>query len=101
MTFSRVRYFASFSGYNMPLTPVEELRYDDVRDRRAYCVVGYDGSGRIRAIEKILDGKRFFLHEYTYEEGGTLKEARVTNREGKTTIHRYDSSGKITETTQP
>ena len=93
----RAKYFIGFSGYSLPLVPVDEVSKSKATSQRSYYKASYDGESRLRTFEKFLDGVQFFRHEYDYFPTGVIREARVTNADGQTVIHKFDESGRRLE----
>ena len=91
-------YFLSFSGYTLPLTPADQVSKSEAEKQRSYYRAEYDADGRLTLLEKHLDGKVFFRHEYRYFAGGTIREARVADQEGRLVIHTFNESGGRLET---
>ena len=80
---------------------VEEISQEDSQKRRAYYIARYGADGRLDTIEKMLDGQRFFLHEYSYYPDGRLAKAKVTNKDGTTSVHQYDQRGNLGSAGRP
>ena len=90
-------YFASFSGYSIPLKLVDEITEDEAVSRDSYYVATYE-KGVLLGVEKYFQGSLFFKHEYFYYDDGTLKEKRGINVDGKETINLFDEKGKMIKT---
>jgi hypothetical protein len=90
-------YFASFSGYSIPLKLVDEITEDEAASRDSYYVATYE-KGVLLGVEKYFQGNLFFKHEYFHRDNGVLKESRVINADGEKTINLFDEKGKMTKT---
>lgn len=88
-------YFASFSGYSIPLNLVDKISEDEAASRGSYYVATYDEKGVLIIVEKYFQGSLFFRHEYSYRDNGVLKESRVVNADGKEKVNLFDEKGKI------
>lgn len=86
-------YFASFSGYSIPLKLVNEITEDEATSRETYYVATYE-EGVLLCVEKYFQGYLFFKHEYFYRDNGALKENRIINNDGKKIINLFDEKGK-------
>ena len=87
-------YFASFSGYSLPLKLVDKITKDEAVSRDSYYVGTYE-RGVLLRVEKYFQGSLFFKHEYFYYDNGTLKEKRGVNADGKEIIILFDEKGKM------
>lgn len=86
-------YFLGFSGYALPLVPIDQVSKSEAEKHRSHLRAEYDAGGRLVRLEKRLDGEVFFRHEYFYFAAGALQEARVADRDGRLVIHTFDESG--------
>lgn len=68
---------------------------EEATTNTSYCRAEYDADGRLSVLEKMLDGKMFFRHEYLYYGNGRIREARVVNADKQTTVHRFDDAGQL------
>lgn len=94
-TEASTRYYASFSGYHIPFRPTHELNPAEVKGLSAYYVAGYVGK-RLMSFEKIVDGARLWLDEYTYwPDGKTLLHRRMTKEDGSVVEQDFDRRGRI------
>ena len=93
---AQVRYFATFSGPRESTQPINEITQEQAQKWRAYYVASYDRGGRAITVEKMLNGERFLLWEYSYHANGKIASARISNQAGKTTILNYDQNGNAT-----
>lgn len=91
-----VRYFLTFTGKTLPFTPKHEVTQEKALASNPYCIVEYDG-GRIVRFVKMLDGKQFFEHRFTYFPDGTVETIAMTRADGSTSLRRYDLSGNAVE----
>jgi hypothetical protein len=87
-------YYASFAGYSIPLKPVERISKQDALARTTYCVGYYNNRGKLYRLEKFLEGRLFFRHDYKYHDNGNIKESKTINAEGKEVVNYFDSKGK-------
>lgn len=72
-----VRYYSGISGITMPFKPENEVDADTITMLQAYLRVTLDRAGRVRRLEKFLNGKLDFTHEYEYYDDGSLRTAVV------------------------
>lgn len=91
---TETKYFATFSGYNIPLKLTEEIPKELALKRDAYYVGFYDEDQRLTCVEKYLDGALFFRHSYFYREDGSLRESKTVNSEGIETVSYFDENGR-------
>ena len=87
-------YFATFSGYSIPLKLVDEITESDALSRDAYYVATYE-NGVLLGVEKYFRGRLFFKHEYFNHENGALKESRTVNEDGEKNVLLFDERGKM------
>ncbi|MBC8038435.1 MAG: hypothetical protein H7X89_14580 [Rhizobiales bacterium] len=87
---SKIRYFGSFSGYNLPFKLGNEFNETEALRKKAYMLACFDEKGVLKWYEKRLDGNMEFRHEFIYNSDGNLKTVKGSNSEGKITVHSYD-----------
>lgn len=89
-----IRYYGTFSGYNIPLKLSEELTQPEALRRKSYYVGFYNETQSLFRVEKYLNGSLFFQHNYFYHENGSIRENRIVNSDGITTTNHFDAKGK-------
>lgn len=89
-----IQYFRSFSGYSLPLNPIDHISKEVAESERSYCVA-YLENGRLVRLVKFLDGSMFFDHHYAYHLNGKLMRAEVENRNGQVNVLEFDESGAL------
>ena len=94
---SKPRYFGSFAGYSIPFKPTEPLTAEEATSRASYYVGRYDAHERLASFAKYLDGKRFFLSEYTYDQHGTFTKQKTTTQDGEVIEEWYNKRGNRTK----
>lgn len=92
-----IKYYSSFSGYNIPLKPVEEISKDKASSANSFCIGYYDDSGELVRLEKWINNQLFFKHEYEYHINGRISVSRVLNSEGVITVQFFNEKGKLLE----
>ena len=85
-----VRYFLGFAGKTLPFKPKEEVSREQALASNPYCIVEYE-DGRIVRFTKMLDGERFFDHQFTYSADGTVETVVLTRADGSQ--RRIDGEG--------
>lgn len=90
----KVEYYGSFSGYSVPLKPVEKLDKSEALSRKAYYIAHYNSSGDLVVFEKYIDNILFFRHEYSYHKNGKIKKYIGINEDGEKIVYNYDNKGR-------
>lgn len=72
-----LRYFLTYSGVRLPLSLVEELPADALRNRNTYFQAAYDEAGRLLWLEKLVYGEVELRHDYQYASDGALCRAII------------------------
>ncbi|MFZ2725801.1 MAG: DUF6156 family protein [Methylococcaceae bacterium] len=75
---STKRYFVSYSGIKLPLKLVNEIDEAGLQNRNTYYCGHYDNEERLVCCQKIVYGEIETQHDYSYDEAGVLKQARIT-----------------------
>jgi len=76
-----VRYFLGFTGKTLPFKPKDEVSREEALANNPYCIVEYE-DGRIVRFTKMLDGERFFDHQFTYSQAGKVETVVLTRADG-------------------
>lgn len=92
--FENVKYFSTFSGYNIPLRLSGEVSKEVALKKEAYYIGFYDEAHRLFRVEKYLRGELFFRQNYFYREDGSLEECHGVNHEGVEVTNRFDETGQ-------
>ena len=80
---NKIRYYESFSGYELPLILSGEISKNDVASREASYYVGYyNSNSKLHIVEKYYKKVLFFKHEYIFFSSGKIKKATITNADG-------------------
>lgn len=87
------RYFLTYSGVKLPLTPVNELAADEINNRNTYLRTQFDESGRMVLCQKQVYGETEMEHRYSYHDNGQLKQA-VISMAGEQRELCFDEQGK-------
>ena len=90
-----IKYYASFSGYSIPLNPVEEISKRKALSSVPYCIGYYDHKQNLVVFEKWIEEELFFRHEYKYRDNGVIYESKIQNSEGKITVQYFDNKGNF------
>jgi hypothetical protein len=90
---NKVIYYGSFSGYDIPLHPIEKIDEKEALSRKTYCIGIYNTKGQLILFEKHIDGALFFRHEYSYYENGNIKENKGIDADGFSRVNNYDKNG--------
>ena len=93
----RIIYYASFTGYSIPIKPQQEISEKDAKSMLSYCIGYYDGSGKLYRFEKYYKGQLFFRHDYLYHENGNIRENKIIDPNGTKKITFFDEKGKPLE----
>jgi hypothetical protein len=72
-----LRYFLTYSGVRLPLSLVEELPADALRNRNTYFQAAYDETDRLLWLEKLVYGEVELRHDYVYDAQGALCQATI------------------------
>jgi hypothetical protein len=91
------RYFISYSGVKLPLKLVNELKTTERENRNTYFRGVYDAQDRLSCVEKWVYGAIELLHIYEYHANGVLRQAKITDADGETTILCFDVQGELQE----
>ncbi len=95
-----VEYFGSWDGYGLPLRLVDRISKEEADARAArgsaYLVGYFDVENRLVRDVKMLRGKVFFEHHYTYYPSGRLRHMTVTNTRGEVLRRDYRESDSPT-----
>lgn len=76
------QFFEYVSGYSVPVTPKNPISEEQAKQRRAYCVVGFDDFGRVVRVTKWLNAALEFQYDYQYGSDGRVVGAQVTGAAG-------------------
>jgi len=80
------RYFNTYSGVKLPFRLTGELGEDEIQNRNTYFRGHFNAAGTLLAFEKLVYGEVEVAHRYTYDEGGALLEAEITDADGEVTV---------------
>lgn len=90
-----IKYFESWSGYDIPFKPIREINLERALSLQAYYIGTYR-DGRLVSFEKILDSKREWLDVYEYwENSNKLKKRTMTKASGEVILQNFDRNGNI------
>ncbi len=78
----------------IPVVLEHKIERSEALTRRVYYVAKRDARGMLIHVRKMLDGKVFFTHEYTYGADGKTTEDRLTRQDGTVRIWRRRSTGE-------
>lgn len=92
---SGVRYFAGISGLSHPFTLDHEMSADEALRSGKYFR-GTFTEGRLSRLERYIDGKIFFVYEYSYHPGGQIARATIRSEGEEERIFDYDEQGRLT-----
>ena len=79
----------------MPIGEISEGEAKANAQRAAYYVAYFNNSARLTRLEKFLGGTLDWKSEYVYDGTGRLLEGTHTDADGRRTLYKFDSSGKI------
>ncbi len=89
------RYFLSFSGYDIPFRPSEEVTEAVALERNTYYIGRY-AQDLLITFEKVVEGQRMFLDEYEYWPGSKqLQHRRMVKEDGSVVEQEFDRRGKL------
>ncbi len=90
-----IKYFESWSGYNIPFTPIREITLERALSLKAYYIATYRNEVLV-SFEKILDSQREWLDVYEYwENSQKLKKRIMTHASGEVIVQNFDRSGNM------
>ena len=92
----QTRRFVTYRGVSLPLTLVEELTPESLRNRNTYFQATYDSQGRMVRVEKLVYGEVELCHDYRWREDGTLDEATISTPDEDVRVLRFDLQGRPT-----
>ncbi|MCF7967120.1 MAG: DUF6156 family protein [Methylobacter tundripaludum] len=88
-----IKYFESWSGYNIPFKPIRETTLERALSLKAYYIGTYRQS-RLITFEKILDNKREWIDVYEYwENSQKLRKRTMTKASGEVLVQNFDKNG--------
>jgi Family of unknown function (DUF6156) len=91
-----VEYFAGWDGYGLPIRLTQRITKEEAEAiatrGNAYLIGYFDENNRLIRDVKMLRGKVFFEHVYTYYPSGRLSRVKVTNPDGVETEREYRPS---------
>jgi hypothetical protein len=90
----KIRYFTSFSGYDIPSTPTDEISEKDALPRENYYIVHYNDIGQITVFKTIVNKNFFSSGEYEYYDNGKIKREKITKPDGTVRIVNFDQKGR-------
>ncbi len=90
------RYFLTYSGVNLPLTLLNELEPDQLKNRIAFFRGDYDGQDRLTGVQKMVYGEVEMEHRYQYDETGVLRRAEISDIDGEVTVLTFDENSRRT-----
>ncbi len=90
------RYFLTYSGVNLPLTLLNELEPDQLKNRIAFFSGVYDGQDRLTGVQKMVYGEVEMEHRYQYDETGVLRRAEISDIDGEVTVLTFDENSRRT-----
>lgn len=70
------KYYASFSGYNIPLKLAEEISESEALSKHSYYI-GFFLEKKLVRVEKYVNRTLFFQHFYYYNENGALIKSKI------------------------
>lgn len=89
-----MKYFSTWSGYNHPIIPQEEISETEAVKKSAYYIAYYDEKGQIVKFEKHGENAvLIFTYLYEYYKNGVIKKAIIRNNKGEH-ILLFDVKGK-------
>ena len=90
------RHFVTYSGVKLPLNLNSELTDAEIHNRITFYRAGYDASGLLLKVEKLVYGEIESFHEYQYYPDGPLQQARVVSITEETcTLLQYAVDGSL------
>jgi len=76
---NEIVYYQSFYGKVPPYRPDGPMPEAVAKSQKAYLVCQYNKKGELILLEKYLDGRIHFRHEYFYNKKGVCVTVRITD----------------------
>lgn len=92
------RYFISYTGVTLPLKLVNEIGNDSLENRITYFKGYYDERERLTKLEKVVYGEIEFVHNYEYNDSGSIEKAVLIEDDEEPRTLTFDNNGQATET---
>ncbi|MDD5036009.1 MAG: DUF6156 family protein [Methylococcaceae bacterium] len=87
----KYRYFVTYSGVKLPLNLLNELEPEQLGNRNTFFRGQFDAQDRLIGIQKLVYGEIEMEHRYTYDDGGVLKRAEITDADGELTAMDFEA----------
>lgn len=90
-----IKYFESWSGYDIPFKPIREIPLARALTLKAYYIGTYK-EDRLMTFEKILNNQREWIDAYEYwENSPKLRKRTMAKASGEVILQNFDPKGNL------